>query len=76
MIERAAIAADLGIKAHAHMLRHACGYKARQRWPRYARDPGVPRTSQYSEYDALYRLGAAAVQGVFSRLMKEIVKRH
>ena len=26
-IERAAIAADLGIKAHAHMLRHACGYK-------------------------------------------------
>jgi site-specific recombinase XerD len=27
MIERAAIAANLGIKAHAHMLRHACGYK-------------------------------------------------
>jgi site-specific recombinase XerD len=27
IIERAAIAADLGIKAHAHMLRHACGYK-------------------------------------------------
>jgi integrase len=27
MIERAAVAADLGIKAHAHMLRHTCGYK-------------------------------------------------
>jgi type 1 fimbriae regulatory protein FimB/type 1 fimbriae regulatory protein FimE len=27
MIERAALAANLGIKAHAHMLRHACGYK-------------------------------------------------
>jgi integrase len=27
MIERAAIAAKLGIKAHAHMLRHATGYK-------------------------------------------------
>jgi site-specific recombinase XerD len=27
MIERAAKAANLGIKAHAHMLRHACGYK-------------------------------------------------
>jgi integrase len=27
MVERAAIAAGLGIKAHAHMLRHACGYK-------------------------------------------------
>ena len=26
-IERAALAAGLGIKAHAHMLRHACGYK-------------------------------------------------
>lgn len=27
MVERAAAAARLGIKAHAHMLRHACGYK-------------------------------------------------
>jgi integrase len=27
MIERAAVSAKLGIKAHAHMLRHACGYK-------------------------------------------------
>lgn len=27
MVERAAVAAKLGIKAHAHMLRHACGYK-------------------------------------------------
>lgn len=26
MIERAALAADLGVKAHPHMLRHACGY--------------------------------------------------
>jgi type 1 fimbriae regulatory protein FimB/type 1 fimbriae regulatory protein FimE len=26
MIERAAVEARLGIKAHAHMLRHACGY--------------------------------------------------
>ena len=27
MVERAATAADPGIKARAHMLRHACGYK-------------------------------------------------
>jgi integrase len=27
LAERAVAAADLGIKAHAHMLRHACGYK-------------------------------------------------
>jgi site-specific recombinase XerD len=26
MIERAASAAGLGLKAHPHMLRHACGY--------------------------------------------------
>ena len=26
MVERAAAAAGLGIKAHAHMLRHGCGY--------------------------------------------------
>jgi type 1 fimbriae regulatory protein FimB/type 1 fimbriae regulatory protein FimE len=27
MVERAGRFAKLGIKAHAHMLRHACGYK-------------------------------------------------
>jgi type 1 fimbriae regulatory protein FimE len=27
MVERAAAVANLGIKTHAHMLRHACGYK-------------------------------------------------
>ena len=27
MIERAGIEAKLGLKAHPHMLRHACGYK-------------------------------------------------
>jgi site-specific recombinase XerD len=27
MVERAATEAGLDIKAHAHMLRHACGYK-------------------------------------------------
>jgi integrase len=27
MVERAPVAAGLSIKAHAHMLRHACGYK-------------------------------------------------
>lgn len=27
MVERAALAAGLGIKVHPHMLRHACGYK-------------------------------------------------
>ena len=44
--------------------------QARQRRPRHACDPGVSRTSQYPEYDTIYRLGAAAVQGVFSRLRR------
>jgi site-specific recombinase XerD len=26
MIERAGVAAKLGVKVHAHMLRHGCGY--------------------------------------------------
>ena len=26
MVKRAAVAAKLGIKTHAHMLRHPCGY--------------------------------------------------
>jgi hypothetical protein len=42
--------------------------QARQRWSRYARDPGLSRSPQHSEHDALYRLGAAAVQGIFSGL--------
>jgi site-specific recombinase XerD len=28
MVERAGRIAELGIKVHAHMLRHACGYAA------------------------------------------------
>jgi site-specific recombinase XerD len=27
MVKRAAVVAELGIKVHAHMLRHACGFK-------------------------------------------------
>ena len=27
MVERAGVVADLGIKVHAHMLRHSAGYK-------------------------------------------------
>src|SRR6516164_4065119 len=30
--------------------------------------PGVHRAPQHSEHDALYRLDAATVQGIFSRL--------
>jgi integrase len=53
MIERAATAAALGIKAHAHMLRHACGYKLANDG-HDTRDPGVSRASQHSEYYPLH----------------------
>jgi hypothetical protein len=33
------------------------------------RVPGVSRASQYPEYHALYRLGAATIQGIFLRLI-------
>jgi hypothetical protein len=42
--------------------------QARQRWPRHTRDPGLSRASQHLEYDALYRVSAAAVQGILSGL--------
>ena len=45
--------------------------QARQRLPRHARDPGVSGSSQHPKYDALYRAGAAAVQGIFSRLKRD-----
>jgi integrase len=65
MVERAAIAADLGVKAHAHMLRHACG-----------RDPSLSWASQYSEYDAAYGLGTATVQGIFSGYCHAVLARN
>jgi integrase len=49
MVERAVAAADLGIKAHAHRLRHACGYKLAKdghdtRASRLTLDIGIFRT--------------------------------
>jgi site-specific recombinase XerD len=68
MVERAGLEAGLGIKIHAHMLRHACGYKL-------ANDGHDTRAIQaylghrnIQNTTALHRLGAAAVQGIFSRL--------
>jgi site-specific recombinase XerD len=37
MVKRAAVAAKLGIKAHPHMLRHACGFKLANRHPNAGR---------------------------------------
>ena len=61
MVKRAVGAAKLGQKAHAHMPRHACGFKL-------AND-GIDtrplegdRAQQYPEYGSLYGAGVGAVQ--------------
>ena len=41
------------------MLRHACSYKLANDGHDTASHPGLSGASQYSEYDALYRPGAA-----------------
>jgi integrase len=62
MIERAAAVAKLGIEAHAHMLRHAAGYKL-------ANDGvGTQSLQAYLEHEALHRVGAGSVQGLLARL--------
>jgi hypothetical protein len=70
MVERAATEAGLG---HQGTCPHAASrlrLQACQRRSRYAGDPSLSWASQHSEYDALYDLGAAAVQGVFSGLTR------
>jgi len=47
IIDRAGVDAELGFPVHPHMLRHACGFKTRQRGARYPRDPALSRPSEY-----------------------------
>jgi integrase len=68
IIKRAATAANLGINAHAHMLRHACGYNLANDGHDTRAIQAVSRPPQHSKHDTLYRLRAAAVQGILSRL--------
>jgi len=58
MIERAAVTAGLGPKAHPHMLRHACGYALANKGARYQGDPKVARSSLDYEHGGLYGPGA------------------
>jgi integrase len=67
MIERTSIRAKLGFQVHAHMLRHACGYKLAN-GHRYQDDPGLPRPQGHSAYRAVHRALAGAVQGAMEGL--------
>ena len=57
--------ANLGIKAHAHMLRHACGFKLANdgSLQAYLGHRNIP------EYDAVHSAGAGSVQGLLAGLV-------
>jgi integrase len=61
MLERAAVEAGLEIKAHPHMLRHACGFKLANDGVD-TRSPGLSRPQKHSAHRALCRAGAGSVQ--------------
>lgn len=57
MVERTAVAANLKIKAHAHMLRHGCGYKLAndgqdtRALQAYLGHKNIQNTTRYTELD-------------------------
>jgi integrase len=69
MIERAAAAAGLELKAHPHMLRHACGYALANKG-HDSGNPGLARPSLDHEHCDLHGLGAKPVQGLLAGLMQ------
>jgi type 1 fimbriae regulatory protein FimB/type 1 fimbriae regulatory protein FimE len=69
MVERAARRGlGLELKAHPHMLRHACGYALAQQGARYQGNPGMARPSVDHEHRSLYGPGATSVQGFLERM--------
>ena len=67
MVERAG--SGFSFKAHPHMLRHACGYAARQQGTRYEGFASLPRPQEHPAYDALHRAGADTLQGFLAALV-------
>jgi type 1 fimbriae regulatory protein FimB/type 1 fimbriae regulatory protein FimE len=61
MVERAGRAAKLGIKVHAHMLRHACGLRLSKCWARHSCAAGVLGPSQYPEHDAIHGASTGSI---------------
>jgi hypothetical protein len=52
----------------SHMLRHATGYKPRQRWPRHTGYPALPRAQEHTAHHEVHRAGADEVQSVLAGL--------
>jgi hypothetical protein len=74
MIERA-VRKGLGLelKAHPHMLRHACGYALATKRSPHPGDPGVTRSSLDHEHGGLYGFGAEPVQGFLAGVRPAII---
>jgi integrase len=70
MVERAAAGAGLELKAHPHMLRHACGYALANKG-HDARYPGLARAPLDHQYRDLYGTGAESVQGFLARVSED-----
>jgi integrase len=68
MIERAAAAGGLELKAHPHMLRHACGYALANKGHDTPGDPGLAWPSVDHQHRRLYGAGAEPVQGFLAGL--------
>jgi integrase len=69
MIERAAAAAGLELKAHPHMLRHACGYALANKGHEHPGDSGLARPSVDHQHCRLQGAGAEPVQGLLAGLI-------
>ncbi len=61
MIERAAVGADLELKAHPHMLQHACGYALANKGHDTRAIQVLARSSLDHEHGSLYGTGAESV---------------
>ena len=55
LIKRLGEVAGMPFKVHPHMLRHACGYRLGQRWPRYPSPAALPRAQEYPAHRAIHR---------------------
>jgi Phage integrase family len=72
MFERAAAAAGLEVKAHPHMLRHACGYSLGAQYPG---NPGMARASFDHRRRGLHGAGSKPVQGLLAGLSYAVPRR-
>jgi site-specific recombinase XerC len=72
MIERAAAAAGLELKAHPHNAAPRLRLRPRQQGPRHPCDPGMARPSVDHEHRGLHGLGAQPVQGLLAGLMRRV----